>query len=186
MLILASRSPRRAALLEQLAIVFEVVDVEISEDRLSAESPAEYVLRLALAKAQAGRRLRPDCAVLGADTAVVVAGAVFGKPRDEADALTMLERLSGRCHEVYSGVALCSEPRAPESLLSITKVWFRALSRAEMRAYWRSGEPLDKAGAYAIQGSAARFIERMDGSYSGVVGLPLFETATLLARAGLI
>jgi septum formation protein len=162
------------------------VAVDVPEDRLHDESPAEYVVRLASAKAQAGRRLRPEDPVLGADTVVVLDGAVFGKPRDRADALMMLKRLSGRCHEVYSGVALCSEGNRAASLSSVTNVWFRTLSSDEIEAYVASGEPLDKAGAYAIQGLAARFIERIDGSYSGVVGLPLFETAKLLGRVRLI
>jgi septum formation protein len=179
---LASQSPRRRALLDQIGVAFEVLAVEVDETPGPAEPARDLVQRLALAKARAGlASLAPDdrTPVLGADTEVVVDGEVLGKPRDEEDAAAMLARLSGRSHEVLSAVALVS-PGREAVRLSATTVWFRDTDAAERAAYCASGEPLDKAGAYAIQGLAAVFVERIDGSYSGVMGLPLYETAELL------
>lgn len=185
---LASRSPRRRALLARIGVRFELVHGEVDECPLAHEWAADYVRRLAGAKAAAGHAaLGPAAAgvpVLGADTAVVVGGQVLGKPAGEAEALAMLARLSGRMHEVHSAVALATAG-AIAVRSSVSRVWMRVLSQAEREAYWASGEPLGKAGGYAIQGLAGAFVTRLDGSYSGVVGLPLCETAELLAAAGM-
>ena len=181
---LASRSPRRRELLSQIGVHHEVVVADVDESLRPGEAPVEYVIRLALEKARtahealAGRPLLP---VLGADTAVVVGDEILGKPRDRGDFLAMMERLSGRSHKVLTGVALVGEKT--ESRLSVSKVTFRSVSAQEAMAYWESGEPADKAGGYAIQGLGALFITRVEGSYSGVMGLPLFETAELLRSA---
>lgn len=185
---LASASPRRRELLEQIGVGYALLRVDVPEVRDPHESPEEYVLRVALAKARAGLALlaqddsRP---VLGADTAVVLDGEVLGKPRDCDDAIAMLQRLAGREHLVLSAVALVS-PEQAHSRLSVSHVRFRPIGGDEALAYWHTGEPADKAGGYAIQGLAAMFIERLEGSYSGVMGLPLFETAQLLARFGIV
>jgi len=187
LLYLASASPRRRELLAQLGIGHVVLSVEVDESSLPGESPEEYVARLALAKARAGwQKLAPAerLPVLGADTSVVLETDILGKPRDERHGLDMLNRLSGRTHRVLSGVALIDE-RAERVAVSETWVTFRTLSPAEQLAYWRTGEPRDKAGGYAVQGMAASFIARLEGSYSGVMGLPLFETAQLLRDAGI-
>lgn len=183
MLYLASKSPRRRELLKQIQLEFECLDVDVPEEALSGESPEDYVSRLALDKAWAGyQQLRqPDAVVLGADTAVVIDDLILGKPRDRDDALAMLGRLSGRRHSVFSGVALLGA-FGRQAAVSKTEVCFRTISEEERQWYWQTGEPADKAGAYAIQGIAAIFIESIDGSYSGVMGLPLFETAGLLAQ----
>lgn len=184
-LYLASRSPRRQALLHQIGIGYRLVTVSIDEARGPAEAPADFVCRMAMAKALAGaKRLGGAHApVLGADTVVVVDGAVLGKPRAVCDARDQLARLSGRSHQVLSAVALVAEHRAVR--LSVSRVWFRALTAIEIDRYCATGEPLDKAGSYAIQGRAALFIQRLEGSYSGVMGLPLFETGELLSEAGM-
>jgi len=181
---LASQSPRRRELLAQIGVDYSVLSVDVDETPLPGESPHAYVERLARDKAGAGwARVGADGAlalpVLGADTAVVVDGEILGKPNDAAAGRAMLARLSGRAHEVVTGVCLCGE-RGPAAAVSCTRVWFRALSTADIDAYWASGEPCDKAGAYGIQGLGAVLVERIEGSYSGVVGLPLFETAALL------
>lgn len=184
---LASRSPRRRELLAQIGVRFELIRADVDESPRAGEDAVEHVLRLAVAKASTGRaRLgsRPPAPVLGADTAVVLDGEVLGKPSDEAQALAMLARLGGRAHEVATAVAVANGARV-DTRVSVTRVWMRSLSAAEARSYWASGEPRDKAGAYAIQGRAAAFVTRIEGSYSGVVGLPLYETAELLAAAGL-
>jgi septum formation protein len=185
-LYLASQSPRRRELLAQIGIEHRVLTVDVDETRLADEEPDCYVERLARAKAAAGWQACVAAAltplpVLGADTVVVFEGLVLGKPRTPEEGRAMLRRLSGECHEVLTGVSLCGE-RGQVSCISATQVWFRPLSDAEIDAYWSSGEPCDKAGAYGIQGLAARFVERIEGSYSGVVGLPLFETDALLRR----
>lgn len=184
--VLASGSPRRRCLLEQIGVPHRIHAVAIDEGRLAGETPRDLARRLALAKASeawtelsgAGGSL-----VLGADTAVCLEGTLFGKPRDSAEAVTMLERLSGRTHQVFTAVAGVQEG---ERLIreSISSVTFRSLGGAEIDAYVDTGEPLDKAGAYAIQGLAAVFIERLEGSYSGVMGLPLYETWGLLRAFG--
>lgn len=180
---LASRSPRRRELLTQIGVRYEVIDVEVDETPRPGEPAPDYTRRVAIDKADAGWAARPagaTAAVLAADTEVVVDGAILGKPRDAADATTMLARLSGRPHTVCSAVALRT---AAGTVVRVneTTVWFRPLAPVEIAAYVATGEPLDKAGAYGIQGRAAAFIERIDGSYSGVMGLPLHETATLIA-----
>lgn len=171
MLILASRSPRRGELLRAAGYEFTVRIADVDESVQPREAPEEYVKRLAREKVLAVG-IQPDDMVLGADTTVVVGDEILGKPRDEDHAREMLERLSGRRHEVYTGVCL----RTAEWIrigCSRTAVWFDEMDAAEIDAYVRSGEPLDKAGAYAIQGLAAKYISRIDGSYSNVVGLPV-------------
>jgi septum formation protein len=187
-LYLASASPRRRELLAQAGIRARVEVADVPEDIHPGEAPEVYVLRVALAKAEAVRaRLPADDVhpVLAADTAVVIDNEVLGKPRDRQDGLAMLSQLSGRTHHVYTGVALVDATGEAHSRLSVSAVSFRALSDAECAAYWASGEPADKAGGYGIQGRAALFIERLEGSYSGVMGLPLFETAELLRESGI-
>lgn len=185
---LASASPRRRELLEQIGIHYRQLLVEVPEVQEEDEVAEMYVLRVALEKARAGRaRLAPGdtTPVLGADTAVVIDGEVLGKPRDREHALAMLARLSGRWHQVMSAVALAGADGEEHSRLSVNTVHFRAIETQEAEAYWESGEPCDKAGGYAIQGRAAVFIERLEGSYSAVMGLPLFETAELLQQFGI-
>lgn len=182
---LASRSPRRRELLQQVGVDFDVVDVTVDESALPGESPQQRVCRLALAKARAGVEAsngepRP---VIGADTLVVCDERVLGKPAGRADGIGMLKSLSGRTHCVLSAVAVVAEQATVE--LSSSDVTFRTLSDAECAAYWDTGEPADKAGAYAIQGYAAMFIEELRGSYSGVMGLPLHETCRMLAAVGI-
>ena len=181
-LVLASTSPRRRELLAQLGLRFDVLSVAVDERALPGELAADHVCRLALAKARAGAAQVAAACVLGADTVVVAQGDILGKPRDAGDAAAMLRRLSGRTHFVLSGVA-CVCGGAHGVRLSESQVTFRALAADEIAAYCATGEPLDKAGAYAIQGRAAAFIRHLDGSYSGVMGLPLYETAELLAAA---
>lgn len=180
---LASSSPRRRELLDQVGVPYRVYPADIDELQLARESPPDYVLRLARAKAEAVWQALPaqeQRPVLAADTAVVLDGRVLGKPTDTQGAIEMLDALSGRCHEVLTGVTL-RVATGSESRLSRSEVRMRAMSPAERHSYCRSSEPLDKAGAYAIQGRAAVFIESLHGSFSGVMGLPLFETAALLA-----
>ena len=182
---LASSSPRRQALLEQIGVRYHVVEVSVDETWDGLEPPQEYVQRLASQKARAARRIVADntLPVLAADTAVVLDGQILGKPKDRRDALGMLERLSGRSHQVLTAVVLAQEREAVRT--SISTVTFAATTPAQRAAYVASGEVDDKAGAYAIQGRAAVFIERVEGSYSGVMGLPLFETAELLRGCGI-
>lgn len=180
-LILASRSPRRADLLRQIGVRFEVRSAAVEERRLPQQSPADYAVATALAKARA---VDGDI-VLGADTDVVIDGEILGQPKNRDDALAMLAQLSDREHEVYSGVALVQGARC-ETALSVTRVRFGRIRPEAADAYWASGEPAGKAGAYAIQGHAARWVREIRGSYSGVVGLPLFETCELLDRFGVL
>lgn len=186
---LASRSPRRAELLQQIGIRFSVLPSDIDESQRENEAPANYVLRLAKSKAEvclAGLRAgnQPLLPVLAADTTVSVDGNILGKPEDAEEASCMLRLMSGRWHEVLTGLAIAT-PEGIEALLSVTRVEMAALTPDEIEAYIRSGEPFDKAGAYGIQGLAGTFIKRIEGSYSGVMGLPIFETAQLLKRAGI-
>jgi len=194
--ILASASPRRTELLAQIGVPHRVVPAHIDERRADGETIEDCVRRLATAKALevrlalaalagavAGGATAREVAVLGADTAVVIDEDLLGKPRDRSDALAMLARLSGRWHQVLSAVALATGSGV-QCALSRSEVRFRTLSPRECVAYWDSGEPRDKAGGYAIQGLGAAFIEELRGSYSGVVGLPLYETARLLTEAG--
>ncbi len=184
-LCLASRSPRRRELLDQIGIHHRTIAIDIDETPRTGEAPAEYVLRLAVEKARAGRAASDDSLpVLAADTAVVLGDAILGKPRDRDDAVAMLLRLAGTEHRVLTGVALAWNGGV-RSRLSVSHVGFRDIGHAEAEQYWASGEPADKAGGYAIQGLGALFVERLEGSYSGVMGLPLFETGELLAEAGI-
>lgn len=186
MIYLASESPRRRELLQQLGIAFELLSVDVDESACAAESPQGHVQHLALAKAEAGYRsitpaqiVRP---VLAADTIVVVDGKILGKPGDRREGVEMLQTLSGRAHQVLTAVALVDG--RTWTALSTSTVCFREMTLDECQAYWQTGEPADKAGAYAIQGLAAMFISHLSGSYSGVMGLPLYETAQLLTAAG--
>ena len=180
---LASSSPRRSRILEGMGLEFSASGVDIDERRHPGESADTMVLRLAVEKAGAVPQT-PDTVVLGADTAVVLDGEVFGKPEDEADALRMLAELSGRRHQVMTGVAVHSGG-ATMSALSVTDVTFREIGPDEALDYWQSGEPRGKAGAYAIQGLGGAFVAKIAGSYTGVVGLPVLETAELLRSAGI-
>jgi len=184
MICLASSSPRRRALLAQIGVTFRVVEAGVDETPHAEETPALYVVRLALAKARAGLAAGSRVPVLAADTAVAVEETTLGKPRDRADALAMLQQLSGNTHHVYTGVALVTQDGEEWTRLSVSAVTFRPLEPGEAEAYWASGEPADKAGGYAIQGRGAMFIERLEGSYSGVMGLPLYETVELLRQTG--
>ncbi len=187
-LLLASRSPRRRELLGQLGLRFAVADPDVDEAPGPGEAAEDYVRRVARDKARAGARLAaahdPALPVLGADTCILLDGRTLGKPADADEALDMLARLSGRGHLVLSGVAVAWDGRVADAL-SRSAVHFRPLSEAERRAYVAHGEPLDKAGAYAIQGLGAMFVTHLEGSYSGVMGLPLFETARLLLEPGI-
>lgn len=186
-LYLASCSPRRKQLLEQLGTVFELLNPNVPEIRQPGEGAEEYVTRVARAKALAGLAAVHDqddnAIVLGADTEVVLDDRVFGKPRDAEDALAMLRDLSGRTHRVISTV-WCVDAVREESATSISEVRFAKMTDADLDRYVATGEPFGKAGAYAIQGRAAAFIEHLSGSYSGVMGLPLQETARLLKAFG--
>jgi len=185
--VLASASPRRRELLDQIGVAYQVVAAEIDESPLPGEDPVAHVLRLARAKAGAVRKIMDtSLPILGADTVVVQDNSILGKPRDLEQAVDILQRLSGRVHHVMSGVCLDTgrSTRALEAV-SISRVVFRPLREEEIIAYWHTGEPGDKAGAYAIQGRGAIFVRRLEGSFSGVMGLPLFETAELLKEAGI-
>lgn len=187
MLYLASQSPRRRELLGRLGLEFGLLDLDVPEQRQPGEPAADYVRRVAREKAGAGLLKvvgNPAAVVLGADTEVVLDDEVFGKPRDADDARAMLRRLSGRTHQVISAVALVSPSREAQAL-SVSQVSFAALDEGEIERYVAGGEPMGKAGAYAIQGGAEVFVSRLDGSYSGVMGLPLHETARLLREFGL-
>lgn len=184
MIYLASASPRRQELLRQLGIDFEAVPSNLDEVPQPGERPSDYVQRVARDKAQhvtrqLRQRNRPAHPVLGADTEVVLDGAILGKPRDRTHGIETLRKLSGRTHEVLSGICVLHGGRE-YAALSVSRVTFRALTEADIAVYWDTGEPADKAGAYAIQGRAAAFIERLEGSYSGVMGLPLYELAGIL------
>jgi septum formation protein len=185
-IVLASASARRSQLLDQIGVRHEVVAADIDESPQPGERPADYVQRLAQDKAQAvvtvlhGRSNRP---VLAADTTVVQGGRIFGKPDDEAACVAMLGALAGRTHEVLTAIALWDAGQLRQ-VLSTSYVTFRAIDEGECRRYWAGGEPAGKAGAYAIQGRGAVFVSRLEGSFSGVMGLPLYETAALLDAAG--
>ncbi len=191
---LASKSPRRQALLRQIGVRFELLvpgddeDAEALEAVRAGESPTAYVRRVALAKAEAAlarlaRRALPPAPVLASDTTVALGGRILGKPADAADAARMLRILSGRTHRVLSAVAV-ARGRRIESALNVSRVVFARLPPAWIDAYVAGGEPMDKAGAYAIQGDAARHVRRIEGSHSGIMGLPLHETSRLLRGAG--
>jgi septum formation protein len=192
---LASVSPRRRELLAQIGVPHKVIGAHIDETVRPGEAPRDYVMRMARQKALAVRERGEILPVLAADTTVVLEDVIYGKPRDREDGIAMLQRLSGRTHEVLTAVAVANAPSegakgrtglsGEVSLrLSVSSVSFRRLTPEECNAYWETGEPHDKAGGYAVQGAAAVFIESLSGSYSGVMGLPLFETAELLRAAG--
>ncbi len=181
---LASMSPRRRALLAQIGVPHTVAAAHVDERHLPGESPRDYVTRLAHLKATTVRDRGESLPVLAADTAVVLNGVVYGKPADRADAVAMLGALSGKSHEVLTAVALATA-RGVELRVNISTVSFRNITRPEMEAYWETGEPRDKAGGYAIQGYGAVFVAALSGSHSGVMGLPLLETAQLLREAGI-
>jgi septum formation protein len=183
-LCLASVSPRRRELLSQIGVSHIVAGADIDEAVLPGETPRAYVTRLAREKALAIRRAGQQLPVLAADTTVVVDGNIFGKPRDREHAVYMLGELAGRAHEVLTAVALAG-PHGVSERLSSSTVRFRKIAPEECVAYWETGEPRDKAGGYAIQGLGAVFVESLSGSYSAVMGLPLFETGELLRAAGI-
>ena len=186
-LILASGSPRRAELLSQIGIRCTVLVSDLDEARLQGETPDHHVRRLAREKAVAGRDMAGgSLPVLGADTIVLLEGEILGKPQDRAHAEQMLGRLSGRTHQVLSAVSVLDADGSVHDALNTSAVTFAEIPLEFIREYCRSVEPMDKAGAYAVQGATARFIVRVDGSYSGVMGLPLYETGLLLQAAGVI
>ena len=186
-ILLASGSPRRRELLGQLAVTFTVAAADIDESITSGETPRVYVKRMAIEKALAGyQRSNDTLPVLGADTIVVRDGEILGKPETRQQAENMLQKLSDRTHEVYSAVALVLGPEEVFETLNITAVTFAAMSSDWIENYCRGEEPMDKAGAYAVQGGAGQFIRCIQGSYSGVMGLPLYETAKLLRDAGVL
>jgi septum formation protein len=180
-LILASRSPRRRELLTAAGISFEVLAADIDETPHADEAPVAYVERLAIEKARAVLALRPDARVLGADTTVTIDGEILGKPVDHGDAMRMLRLLNGRPHEVHTGVALVSSS-VTRSAVDTTRVWFAEMTDEDISWYVATGEPVDRAGAYAIQGFASRFIPRIEGSYSNVVGLPVALVSSILKQ----
>lgn len=185
-IVLASASERRSRLLSQIGVRHESLAADLDEDPHPGESPAHYVQRLARDKALAGLAAlgaRTDRPVLAADTTVVLDGRIFGKPSGEQECVAMLMALSGRTHEVMTAVAL-ADGAGLRTAMNVSRVTFRALDEQECRRYWATGEPAGKAGGYAVQGLAAVFISRLEGSFSCVMGLPLFETAALLDAAG--
>lgn len=183
-IILASASPRRRELLKQLAVTYKVAPADIDETIIDGETPTSYVLRMSREKALAGMAQNgPELPVLGSDTIVVLNDKIMGKPESQTEAASMLMRLSGQTHHVYSAVALALRPQRVLNTLNITAVTFGKMPMEWIKKYCQSEEPMDKAGAYAVQGGAGQFISRIDGSYSGVMGLPLYETAELLRQA---
>jgi septum formation protein len=181
---LASASPRRRQLLDLIGVPHVVTPADLDETPEPAERAERYVVRLARAKADAVWQRQRDLPVLGADTTVVIDDEILGKPESESDALAMLGKLSGRVHQVHTGIALRAVDGREFVSISTTQVQFAHLEEPQMRAYWASGEPQGKAGGYAVQGLGAVFVSNLQGSYSGVVGLPLYETAEMLRAAG--
>lgn len=190
-IILASASPRRQELLDQIAVSYIVHPVDIDETPKQAETARQYVIRVAAEKSAACQGLPAlPLPILASDTSVVIDGHILGKPENEAHAMEMLQQLSGNRHFVYSAVSFRSAEHSGDNVfhyeaLSITEVNFRKIEPEQIKAYWQTGEPKGKAGAYAIQGLASVFVESIKGSFSGVVGLPLFETAELLSKQGI-
>lgn len=182
-LILASRSPRRSELLRRLGLEFRVVAATVDESYVDHEMPADHAERLAREKASAVARDEPGALVIGCDTIVIIDSDVLGKPRDSADAIRMLGRLAGRQHEVITGVAVAFEGRVTSAVERV-RVRFRPLDEAECEAYVATGEPMDKAGAYGIQGLGSALVQSIEGDYFAVVGLPVVRTLELLRRAG--
>lgn len=183
---LASKSPRRKEILDQMKLQFETLDVDVDEEVIDKEAPEEYVVRVAKEKALAGRKVAKniDLPVIGSDTCIFFNGIIMGKPVDKAQGINFLSQLSAQQHEVITGVSICGEFKT-ESLVQRNRVTFRKLDIKEIESYWETGEPVDKAGAYAIQGLGAVFIQNIEGSYSGIMGLPIFETAQLLKKFGI-
>lgn len=182
-LVLASQSPRRAELIGRLGLVFDTLPAEIDESYLGDEMPAAHAERLAREKAVSISRSRPEALVVGSDTIVVLDRDVLGKPRNEAEAVEMLLRLSGREHEVHTGIAVAQGGRI-ESGLERVRVRFRPLDRDECEAYVATGEPMDKAGAYGIQGYGSAIVERIDGDFFAVMGLPVVRMLALIEKFG--
>lgn len=187
--ILASKSPRRQQLLAQLGYNFECISADIDESIVGGESPYQYVERLARQKAQKVTKnlsssKKNPCIVLGSDTSVIVDDQILGKPDDLSHCIEILQQLSDRNHQVLTAIAVCCGEKT-SSLVIVTEVFFKKLSKEEITRYWQSGEPQDKAGAYGIQGIGGQFVKQITGSYSAVVGLPLYETTQLLAEFGL-
>ncbi|MEE9355232.1 MAG: Maf family protein [Methylococcaceae bacterium] len=183
-IILASASPRRRELLAQIGIQCDVIPAHIDETPRSGERPAAYVIRVAAEKSlQVWQQQSPSLPVLAADTSVVIDDKILGKPADKPHAFNMLQQLSGRTHQVFTAVSVRADQHKEK--LSVTDVTFRKLTKAEIMAYCETGEPNDKAGAYGIQGKGAIFVQSIQGSFSGVVGLPLLETAELLNNIGI-
>ena len=187
-IILASASPRRKALLAQINITPIIYPVDLDETPLPPEKPLAYVQRLAAEKsalclASSAAILKANLPILAADTAVVLDNNIMGKPKNQDEGIVMLSRLSGRTHHVYTAISFRGKQHW--QAVSMTEVTFRTITEPEIIAYWHTGEPLDKAGGYAIQGLGGVFVESIKGSYSGVMGLPLFETAELLAKQGI-
>lgn len=184
---LASSSPRRQQLLDQVSIRYIVVHPQITEIPEINESPLNFAVRNAVNKARAGKNMikdKLDLPILGADTVVTLGNRIFGKPEDQTDCINMLEQLSDKSHDVITAIALISES-IEYTDVSISSVTFRKLDKAECEQYWLTGEPADKAGSYAIQGKGAAFVQQLTGSYSGVMGLPLYETTRLLMKSGI-
>ena len=183
-MVLASASPRRRELLHQIGIVFRVVAADIEEIPVAEEKPGDFVLRMAREKAlEVMRREGAGLPVLGSDTAVILDGQILGKPVDRGDAIAMLSSLSGKTHEVFSAVAVAVSETKIHEALNVTRVTFSRLEPDWIESYCDTGDPMDKAGAYGVQGKAAEKISRIEGSFYGVMGLPLYETAQLLKRA---
>jgi len=183
-LILASSSPRRRELLDQIQVSYKVFPVNIDESHIPGETAEQFVKRLAAEKAETAYKQNPHCIALGSDTIVVAGSTILGKPEDKAHGIEILSLLSGNTHQVMTAVAIhSSEQKA--CVMSTSEVEFAELTKQQIEAYWETGEPKDKAGAYGIQGIAAQFIKNISGSYSGIMGLPLFETAQLLEKSGI-
>jgi septum formation protein len=186
-IVLASSSPRRRELLQQLGVDFHVVAADIEEQARPGEKPGDFVLRMAHEKAlEVMQKVGSSLPVLGSDTAVILNGQILGKPQNRSDAIGMLSSLSGKTHEVYSAVAVAVSETEIHEALNVTKVTFSNLEPDWIDSYCNSGDPMDKAGAYGVQGRAAEKISRIEGSFYGVMGLPLYETAQLLKSAGVI
>lgn len=181
---LASSSPRRRELLDQIQVSYEVWPVDIDESHQQGESAEQFVCRLAIEKAQTGFKQLPLRPALGSDTIVISKQQILGKPKSRQEGIQMLSRLSGTSHQVMTAVAVCNN-QTVRYLLNTSEVELTELSQEQIEAYWDTGEPVDKAGAYGIQGIAAQFIKNINGSYSGIMGLPLYETAELLKQCGI-
>jgi len=183
-LILASSSPRRRELLDQIQVSYKAIPVNIDESHIPGESAEQFVKRLAAEKAMAGYEKNPHCIVLGSDTIVVIGSTILGKPENKKHGIEMLSLLSGKTHHVWTAVAVHSSDYKA-CVMSASEVEFAELTTQQIEVYWETGEPEDKAGAYGVQGIAAQFIKTINGSYSGIMGLPLFETAQLLEKSGI-